>query len=228
MPLLLCIDTATANASIALVKDDIVSSTRTNKNQKDHASFLQPAIHAMMHEMNIQLSDLNAIAVTAGPGSYTGLRVGLSSAKGLCYALQLPLITLSTTLVMSYAALQQLKQDQQSPTDFFLCPMIDARRMEVFTATYDRNLKCIKDNRALILENHSFSDLLEEKITCFFGDGALKWKQLCNSTQALFTDVSWNASDMMIPALERYRLQQFASVAYTLPEYGKEFNNGNK
>ncbi len=227
MSVLLCIDSSTTYASVALVKDEAVLCFKANTNQKDHASFLQPAIQSMMNETNIQLKDLNAIAVTVGPGSYTGLRVGLSSAKGLCYALQLPLITLSTTLVMSYAALKQLKDTQTASDDFFLCPMIDARRMEVFTATYNSKLECIDKNRALILDNFSFNELLSQKQTYFFGDGAPKWRKYCINLYAQFIDVEWNASDMMLPSLSNYDQKRFASLAYSLPDYGKAYKTHN-
>src|SRR6266513_982784 len=131
MSLLLNIDTAIETASICLSKDGNVLHLSINENQKDHAAWLTVAIQEMMQNSGYQLNQLNAIAVTIGPGSYTGLRVGLSTAKGLCYVLKIPLLTIGTLEMMAFAA-------KQNPVDL-LCPMIDARRMEVFTAVYDKD-----------------------------------------------------------------------------------------
>lgn len=133
MPLILHIDTATNYASICISKDDVVLGFEENAEQKNHASFLQPAIKAMFAKCNFNLSDIDAVAVTNGPGSYTGLRVGLASAKGLCFALNKALILLNTLQVMAAASIESKKEED---IDILFCPMIDARRMEVFTALY--------------------------------------------------------------------------------------------
>ena len=165
MALLLCIDTSTTHASVALAKDAELIGIKTNQNQKDHGSFLQPAIKELMQETGFALTDLQAIAVTSGPGSYTGLRVGFASAKGLCYALNLSLITIPTTIVMSSAALKEIGKSDH----FLLCPMIDARRMEVFTSLYTSNLDPLFSISAKILEPGSFAAELAQQIIYFFG-----------------------------------------------------------
>jgi len=228
MALLLCIDTSTTHASVALVRDEEVLCIKVNQQQKDHASFLQPAIKEIMFESKLNLTDVKAIAVTSGPGSYTGLRVGFSSAKGLCYALQIPLIAISTTEVMSAAALQLINQLTEKPATFFLCPMIDARRMEVFTAVYSSELKETTANTALILDPESFSELLQKSPVYFFGNGADKWKNICPHPNARFIDVLWNAKDMIHPANTCFNNSSFTSLAYSVPDYAKDFHTNAK
>ncbi len=221
MALLLCIDTSTTHASVALSKDGILMGIKANQNQRDHASFLQPAIHSLLQEANQTLKDLNAIAVTSGPGSYTGLRVGFASAKGLAYALDLPLITIETTLVMSAAALSYLKNEKAD----LLCPMIDARRMEVFTALYSTGLEPASPISALVLTPESFAPQLKSSRILFFGDGAPKWQTICNHSNAVFIDVKWNAEDMPGLADKLFAQKNFSSLAYSVPGYGKEFHS---
>ncbi|MBA2250622.1 MAG: tRNA (adenosine(37)-N6)-threonylcarbamoyltransferase complex dimerization subunit type 1 TsaB, partial [Chitinophagaceae bacterium] len=136
MALILNIDTCTENAIVSLANNDVIIGTMNNSNQKDHASFLHTAIKNLLDKSGILISQLNAIAVTAGPGSYTGIRVGMAAAKGLAYALQIPLISLNTLEVIAMCSIIQSENK-----DAFFCPMIDARRMEVFTAVYDQFLK---------------------------------------------------------------------------------------
>lgn len=219
MALLLCIDTSTTHASVALAKDAVVIGIRSNQNQKDHGSFLQPAIKELMQETGIALTDLQAIAVTSGPGSYTGLRVGFASAKGLCYALNLPLITIPTTVVMSNAALKEIV----TTDNFLLCPMIDARRMEVFTCLYKANLDPLFSIGAKILEPVSFAAELEQQPIYFFGDGTPKWQSICKHPNARFLTIDWNAAGMIEMAEKRFQQQAFTSLAYSTPDYGKEF-----
>ncbi|MBO9635517.1 MAG: tRNA (adenosine(37)-N6)-threonylcarbamoyltransferase complex dimerization subunit type 1 TsaB, partial [Chitinophagaceae bacterium] len=157
MALLLNIDTATENGSICLSHDGKPIRTMVNHQMRDHAAWIQSAIKQILEETQNTAKDLQAIAVTAGPGSYTGLRVGMATAKGLCYALGIPLITENTLKVMAYAATQQsfpngdeysIKAGLKNST--ILCPMIDARRMEVFTALYDLQLNIVERPAALI------------------------------------------------------------------------------
>lgn len=221
MALLLCIDTSTTHASVALSKDGVLIGIKTNQNQRDHASFLQPAIHSLLKEANQTHKDLNAIAVTSGPGSYTGLRVGFASAKGLAYALDIPLISIETTLVMSVAASSLLKTEEGA----FLCPMIDARRMEVFTALYSMKLQPVSPISALILTPESLAKQLKASRIFFFGDGSIKWQTICAHPNALFIEVKWNAADMVGLASKFFEENNFSSLAYSVPVYGKEFHS---
>ena len=221
MALLLCIDTSTTHASVALSKDGALIGIKANQNQRDHASFLQPAIHSLLQEANQTLKDLAAIAVTSGPGSYTGLRVGFASAKGLAYALDIPLISIETTRVMSAAALPKLKHEKAD----LLCPMIDARRMEVFTVLYSTELEPISPISALVLTTESFVQQLESSRIFFFGDGSPKWQTICPHTNAVFVDVKWNAADMVGLADRLFEQKNFSSLAYSVPGYVKEFHS---
>lgn len=225
MPLILCIDTSTTHASVALAKDTELLYLKTNSSQKDHASFLQPAIQDIVKESGYPLSKLDAVAVTSGPGSYTGLRVGFASAKGLCYALNKPLITVSTTRVMAQAAVSELNQKDALTRNLLLCPMIDARRMEVFTAVYDAEMNEINPDHALILSENSFTDLLLQNDIFFFGNGAEKWKTICKNSKAHFIDINWNASNIITDAFRHFHDNLFTSLAYSAPAYLKDFHS---
>src|ERR1700738_4487907 len=154
MALILNMDTATETASISLSKGGISLALSENKEQKEHAAWLHSAVEKMMQETGYRMRDLQAVAVTAGPGSYTGLRVGMAAAKGFCYALDIPLITENTLKVMAFAAREQTSDAG------LLCPMIDARRMEVFTAIFQRDLKELMPTTAMVIDGNSFSTWL--------------------------------------------------------------------
>ena len=224
MALLLCIDSSTTHASVAVAKDGLLLGIKTNTTQKDHASFLQPAIHSLLEEHDVTLKQVEAIGVTTGPGSYTGLRVGLASAKGLCFALNIPLIGLYTTQVISSAARKQIQEKE----GFVLCPMIDARRMEVFTAMYSPLLKEMSPITPKILASDSFDEELNRQIVYFFGDGSAKWQKICTNANARFLTTNWNSEDMIALAEQSFQAQQFLSLAYSAPEYGKGFYFGKQ
>lgn len=221
---LLCIDTSVQSASVALTDGVHLLGIKSSDQPKDHAAFLQPSIEQLLHETNIKASQLNAVAVTSGPGSYTGLRVGMASAKGLCFGLNIPLITIPTTEVMCVAALQQLAAKDAC----LLAPMIDARRMEVFTALYTPSMQQVKEPHACILQADSFSELLQEQIIYFFGNGAEKWKQVCSHSNAGFLNISWSAVHMLEMAFTKFQHKDFASLAYAAPFYGKDFHSTSK
>ncbi len=215
MALILHIDTSIDIASICLSQIETCLASKKNENLKDHASWLQAAIADMMKEAGFSMNELEAVAVTNGPGSYTGLRVGLSTAKGLCYALKIPLITIGTLELMAFVA-------KESDTDL-LCPMIDARRMEVFTAIYDKELNEIEKPHALILDEESFKTHLSAKKVLFFGNGIVKFKDLVNSGNSRFANINIEASDMIIPTFQRFMSKTFANLAYAEPAYIKKF-----
>lgn len=221
MALILNIDTATETGSICLAKDGIAVGSMVNRDQKDHAAWIQPAISSLMKDMGYRMQQLQAVAVTAGPGSYTGLRVGMATAKGLCFALNIPLITENTLKVMAYAAILPTSPEDEGT---LLCPMIDARRMEVFTALYDQDLEEVMPPAAIILENDSFNKELENNSILFLGNGSTKWKHVCHHhPNALFAEVIHTAVHLA-PLAERLFLQEnFANLAYEEPVYLKEF-----
>lgn len=221
MALLLNIDTATEYASVCLSEENKIVYVMESKDQKNHASFLQPAIETICRTTGIQLKEVDAISVTSGPGSYTGLRVGLSSAKGLCYALNKPLILVNTLEVMAEAAIKAYKASSEETILF--CPMIDARRMEVFTAIYDKHFKIIKPPCALVLTENSFQEELLQFKIIFSGSGSIKMKKITNHPHSVFIDTIHNAANLATRAFIAYRQKQFSDLAYSEPSYLKEF-----
>lgn len=215
MSLILHIETAVEGASVCLARDQQLIAFNENKEIKDSASWLHPAIQALFHDNAIPLQQLQAIAVSAGPGSYTGLRVGMATAKGLCYALQLPLITLGTLEIMAAAAKHVATE--------LLCPMIDARRMEVFTGIYNKDREAVIAPHNRILEAASFADILEKYSITFFGNGSTKWQSLTTAPNAHFEDIAFSAKDMIELAATHYNLNAFTDLAYSEPLYIKEF-----
>lgn len=217
MAYILNIDTAVETASICLSNEGELIGFSENEKQKEHAAWLQPGIHKLLTGAGIQLTDLQAIAVSNGPGSYTGLRIGLSSAKGLCYALNIPLIAINT-LDMMAAAVIQTEAD-------LLCPMIDARRMEVYTAVYNKKSARVVEPQALILDEKSFLDILETNTILFFGNGSIKYKMFAKGKNAIFKDIKTDAKSLINISYNRFRVKNFDSVAYTQPLYIKEFHS---
>lgn len=222
MSLILQIDTATEKAHVSLAREGRVLQQLRSDSQKDHASFLQPAIGQLVKEEGVTLNDIDAVSVTMGPGSYTGLRVGMASAKGLCYVLNKPLIALNTLEVIALSTMQAAGT-QDTATLF--CPMIDARRMEVFTALYNSGRQLILEPCAMILDSTSFNTELEKGLVLFSGNGSAKFRTVCNHPNARFYDVAVTAEAMATLSLEQFSAQRFASLAYTEPLYIKEFQD---
>jgi len=219
MSYFLNIDTATEQASVCLSEDDRVLDMLISTDQKNHASFLQPAIQTLLLKTGMQLTEIDAVAVTGGPGSYTGLRVGLASAKGICFTLNKPLIIINTLEVMAIAAMEG-----ESPAESFLiCPMIDARRMEVFTAVYDPSLQIMMAPQPMIIDQYSFADFLEKQPILFFGSGAEKLKGILSHPNMRFKDGHHNAGHLAQLALKPFADQSFADLAYSEPLYLKAF-----
>ncbi|WP_205508486.1 tRNA (adenosine(37)-N6)-threonylcarbamoyltransferase complex dimerization subunit type 1 TsaB [Longitalea arenae] len=223
--MILCIDTATDQACVCLSKEGEVVSVLENDNQKDHAAWIQTAINSLLQKQGVSMQHLQAVAVTAGPGSYTGLRVGMASAKGLCFALQIPLITINTLQVMAHAAINQLGNIvAQMSKPLCYCPMIDARRMEVFTAVYDEFLQEIIAPKAMILDELSFTAELNERSLICFGNGSNKWKNVSRYPNVLFIDEKLDIAKSLAKLASSLHLSQnFANLAYAEPVYLKEF-----
>ncbi len=220
MGLILNIDTSTEQAGICLAREEHVLGILRNDEQKDHASWLHAAMKSLMENAGFTLNQLDAIAVTAGPGSYTGLRVGMAAAKGLCYALEIPLVLENTLKVMALAGSQQ----PQLPREFLICPMIDARRMEVFTAIYSKDLQEIMPSTALVLEADGFGEWMKSQEMIFLGSGILKWKELTKNPNALFFELPFLASHLAQLAHEKFEKRQFSDVYSSEPVYLKEFH----
>ena len=222
MALILCVETATRSCSVALAKDgNLLQFMEEVSEQYSHSEQLTLFIESLIKEQGIALSDLDAIAVSKGPGSYTGLRIGVSTAKGLCYALNKPLIGISTLEAMASG------MEKQCPNKVY-CPMLDARRLEVYTALFQAG-KQLTDIEAHIVETDSFSKILAKEEVFFFGDGSDKCQGLITHANANFiTDVYPSAKDMVDLAENAFVQQQFENVAYFEPYYLKDFVAGVK
>lgn len=217
MNLLLHINTAVQHAYVALSQDDKLIGFSESFEQKDHSSFLQPAIDQLVREAGYNMKDLKAVTVVNGPGSYTGLRVGLAAAKGLCFALKIPLVCIST--------LEWLAWPFRDTTVDVIVPMIDARRMEVFTAGYNTAMEQVMEPQALILDDQSFSGLLASRVL-FTGDGAAKLPALIkDNPNCTIEDTRSNFNDQAAITSIRFREQAFADLWYTDPFYIKPFHS---
>ena len=218
MPLILNIETSTTLCSVALAEAGKVISVKEINEGYTHAENLHVFIEEVLEKAGKSVKDINAIAVGSGPGSYTGLRIGVSAAKGLAYALQIPLISVNTLQIMAAVAIQKEK------SDVLFCPMLDARRMEVYTALFDKNLNTIKETTAKILpEDLSF--FTTGKAIAFFGDGMLKCKEILSQIpQSSFIDDVVPLSGALAQlSYEKYGKKQFEDVAYFEPFYLKDF-----
>jgi tRNA threonylcarbamoyladenosine biosynthesis protein TsaB len=219
LALILNIETATKTCSVALAKNGaLVGQKSLSSGAYSHAENLHPFIDSLLKEHQVSAAELDAIAISMGPGSYTGLRIGVSTAKGLCYALNIPLIAVGTLELMCHS--EKLKS---LDADLF-CPMIDARRNEVFTALFNKSGQMVKDVEALILDTDSFSTLLQNQRIAFFGDGSAKFSEMINNPNAVFVDgVEPLASQMISLSEARFAAVKFEDVAYFEPFYLKEF-----
>jgi len=217
---ILLINTAFNEASIGIGLNGTLVDESINTTQQEHAGFLQPAIQELCQRTGIGLKSLAAVSVMNGPGSYTGLRVGLAAAKGICYALKIPLICINT---LDWIAFGNLSDNID-----LVCPMIDARRMEVFTGMYSREMNRIHEPSALVLDEQSFSAELVEQRIGFVGNGAAKWKNICQHLHAVFPEAIHDAGHFAEMSLQAYQQKQFADLAYAEPFYTKEFFNTQK
>jgi tRNA threonylcarbamoyladenosine biosynthesis protein TsaB len=216
---ILNIETATTVCSVSLSKNGILVFYKELNNGFTHAENLHVFIEAVLKESQITPKQLSAIAVSKGPGSYTGLRIGVSAAKGLAYALQLPLISVDTLQLMALQA-----QTLQNENDFY-CPMLDARRMEVYTAVYDNDLKQQLPVEALIVDFNSIQKFSEFNNVLFFGDGMPKCKETLQALKnVMFIDnITPSAKDMCKLAYDKFITKQLEDVAYFEPFYLKDF-----
>jgi tRNA threonylcarbamoyladenosine biosynthesis protein TsaB len=229
MPLILNIDTATEHASICLSKGEEIIALVESTDQKNHAAFVQPAIQQLMVEKGYSLQELQAVSVTGGPGSYTGLRVGLASAKGICFALNKPLIIVNTLEVIARSILEHVKSQNLSiDPDTLLCPMIDARRSEVFTAVYDLELNEKVPAHARILDENAFSTNEFPNKLVFSGSGQEKLAKMIHNDHAVFLNIPHNATHLAIQSLQYFHKAQFADLAYAEPLYVKAFHDTSK
>jgi tRNA threonylcarbamoyladenosine biosynthesis protein TsaB len=219
--LILNIDTSSENASICLAQDGVSIAMLENAEQRDHAAWIHPAIEKILKQVERSIQDIKAVAVTAGPGSYTGLRVGMATAKGLCYALNIPLITENTLKVMALAAKKHT--GKTSNKNLLFCPMLDARRMEVFTGIFNNNLEEVLKSCAMELDPQIFSDYLNKFEICFFGSGSKKFESLVSDSNAMFMQIHYSAAHLAELSHFKFVNNEFSDTAYSEPLYLKEF-----
>ena len=222
--MILCIETATPVCSVALCDSEKVISIRESHENKSHASLLTVFILDIFKEQGLKASDLDAVAVSKGPGSYTGLRIGVSTAKGIAFGSGIPLIGIDTTrsIFVAMKSVSDTKGDGGPPS--FYCPMIDARRMEVFYCIYDHSGKKIREIVAGIIEERSFSDIPEEIRIIFSGDGSAKCREVLKRRNMVFyDDLIISAQYMRSPANEAFIEKRFEDIAYFEPFYLKDF-----
>jgi tRNA threonylcarbamoyladenosine biosynthesis protein TsaB len=228
LPAILSIETATNICSVALSVNGELLSLKESSVKNAHSSVLTDFIDECFRSSGIKPSALDAIAVSEGPGSYTGLRIGVAAAKGLCYALEKPLIAIPTLQAMAAGMIDPAPVVRSSATEDFLCPMIDARRMEVFSAVFNKDLSEIRETLAEIITDSSFSDILKEHGICFAGDGAAKCKPFLekNENAYFLEDFQVSARYMIHLAEQKFLSGKFVDLAYFEPRYLKEFVAG--
>ena len=248
MEKIILIETSTALCSVALAEDGAITAYRESSAAKAHASLTAVFVQEVLQERGLKLEDCDAVCVSMGPGSYTGLRVGVSTAKGLCFGSGKPLIavgTLDTLVARAYGEIAgQAGNDENGSNEGyrFIIPMIDARRMEVYTAVFDKTVmqgeashvmsnevetsvpyKQITETAPAIIDENSFSEYLEQGPVLFIGDGAGKCADVIKHPAAHFCQCHPKASAMLAPALKAYKEKRFEDVAYFEPFYLKEF-----
>ena len=219
--IILHIEASTSVCSVALSQDGHVFFERVNREEMSHAKVLAPFVEEALQTADEQGAKINAVALSCGPGSYTSLRIASSTAKGVCYGRNIPLIAIPTTAVMSVPVLFRDDIDENA----LLCPMIDARRNEVYATVYDRALQVIKPTHAEVVTEESYKELLDKQPVYFFGNGAEKCSKIINHTNARFLTEHINplAKNMMPLAERAWFDEKFEEIAYFEPFYLKNF-----
>lgn len=218
MGIILNLETSSTNCSVCLAKDGVILAMKElNSENYSHAEKLHVFIEEVIKEATLKMQDLEAIAVSKGPGSYTGLRIGVSAAKGLCYALSIPLVSISTLKSMA----SQLNGVNDDDT---IIPVLDARRMEVYSAIFDSQLNQVRETKAEIIDEQSFEAYIGSTSVHFLGSGAEKIKGIFNSKNLNFhLDVVPSAKEMALISFDKFKNKDFEDVAYFEPYYLKDF-----
>jgi len=222
MPVILSIETSASTCSVAIANDGRNISVKENHVDKSHASILNVLIMEAVAESGIPMGKIDAVAVSKGPGSYTGLRIGVSSAKGICYALNKPLIAVDTLKIMAIMASQVFLQKLDE--ELLICPMIDARRDEVYTALFNSRTEKLNETTAVIISPDFFGDIDPEIAILCCGSGAPKCNEIVKRKNVVFSDSIFPSAEFMCqPALDLYSKACFEDVAYFEPYYLKDF-----
>ncbi|HVZ95660.1 MAG TPA: tRNA (adenosine(37)-N6)-threonylcarbamoyltransferase complex dimerization subunit type 1 TsaB [Chitinophagaceae bacterium] len=220
MAYILNIHTATEKAIVSIAEDDRILKAFTNTDSGQHAAFLHVAIKDLLNELHFDITQLQAVGVSCGPGSYTGIRVGMATAKGLCYALNIPLVFFNSLELMALSAIKNIPD-----TGARYCPMIDARRMEVFAALYNYNGEELMPPVAMILDENSYREMLSVNKIYFFGSGSKKFEKIIANKNAAFVEEDIAADCMSAISFKRYTNNQFENIGYAQPLYVKEFHS---
>ncbi len=227
---ILNIETATRVCSVSLSENGKVISIQELHSKQSHAEQITLFSEQVIYKADLNFKDIDAVAISKGPGSYTGLRIGVSTAKGFCYSLDIPLISIGTLPALAHGMIEKIAKESNNPEDFLYCPMIDARRMEVYTALYNHKLEEVKKVEAKIITKDSFAEWFQKgKQIIFIGDGALKCKSLLSENQgAIFLEEEFlpSAAYMASLAEEKFQKKEFEDVAYFEPFYLKDFIPG--
>ena len=220
--MILCIETATDQSSVAIFNDgELIGNTELHL-KKSHSAYLTVMINDLLKNSGLERSDLAAVAVSIGPGSYTGLRIGLSTAKGICYSLSIPLLSISTLDIMFEQVITYFQNVHKD--EFLFCPMIDARRMEVYTALYNTKKQRLLSPQAMVIDGASFKDFTEHRTCALFGNGASKCLEVLPKDDfILVPEVYPSAKYMGALAQELYNKREFADLAYIEPLYVKAY-----
>lgn len=228
MSIILHIETATTVCSVALSKNTTLLAIKGLNEGYTHAENLTLFIEDVCKQAQISLSEIDAVAVSKGPGSYTGLRIGVATAKGLCYALQKPLIAISTLSSLVSKLLSE--KEELCGSEYLFCPMIDARRMEVYCAIYNQFKVEKMPVSAIVIDENSFAEVLKSNKIIFFGDGAVKCKEmLAHQPNAIFIENIYPSAEAMIEeATNLFAQKNFQDIAYFEPYYLKEFVSTKK
>jgi tRNA threonylcarbamoyladenosine biosynthesis protein TsaB len=228
MAIILCLDTATAVCSVALGRDGALWQLKESSVPNVHSSLIISFIEEVVAAAGITLPVVDAVAVSEGPGSYTGLRIGVSTAKGLCYALGIPMIAIGSLQSLARGMRDDILQQGMTSRDLLFCPMIDARRMEVYSALYDMDNQEKREIRAEIITADSFSDALKDHTIVFCGDGAAKCQPvLHNPPRSIVHPEFLSSAAFLVPLAEqRFQEKQFVDTAYFEPFYLKDFIPG--
>jgi len=219
MACILCIETTTTNCSVSIAQDGkTMAIVEENRENYSHSENLHLFVSKALEQAKISKTQLNAIAVSRGPGSYTGLRIGISAAKGLCFALDIPLISIDTLHAFAFQVTEEVN---------YIIPMLDARRMEVYSCVFDNNKNKLEEIKAVILDETSFLQYIEKGKVIFLGNANEKFKTVCNHPNAVFLENKLpSANEMAALAEIKYKKSDFESVAYFEPYYLKDFIGG--
>lgn len=227
--MILCLETSTAVCSVALVDKGNVIALRESLEGQNHAEKITVFIDEVMKEAGVSYTDLYAIATSMGPGSYTGLRIGVSTAKGLCYAMEKPLIAIDTLAAMAHGfKVNEITRQRNNETTAILCPMIDARRMEVYTASFNEKLERTSETEALVIDENSFMELKKNNHLYLFGDGADKLASIFENEENITVVENFHCSAAYMATLadDAFKNNNFVDTAYFEPFYLKDFVPG--